>query len=316
MMWRSLEKLMKWLSYALLLSAPAFFCIDIAAADYVDGVTPNDASWLFSRSRDRLLSDEQMVKAYSLAPRYWLMPAAIFAISFIIATWPRPYPLKPGGSGEHEVLAALGIISLLGICIFGVMFINSYIGIPALISAVNASLRDRTLNQYLTIIEISDYYFLTSFITTCNELIMMAGGNVPLSIIAALSPFFIIPSISSMIGVSIGGMIGAHRYKEYRRRMDLEWEASEREFKPGGFESYLRAVSWNHEKPGADRPKQTAEYAEEKMQETPDIRIFREHLRRTIEEAKRREKRAEEPSEDKQRSKGRVERKDRTYYII
>ena len=323
----SLERLVRWLVYALLLSAPAFVCIDVAAADFERGVTSHDALWLFGRASSNLLNEEQAAKAASLAPRYWFMPIAIFVMSFIMATWPEPYPLKlaQDSSSKREILTNLCLIWLIGDAISTAMYINSYLGVPAIAAAIDATLQNAALHPYFETVRISSYYFLVAFTLASRKLAGMAGGNSLLSFVMLLSPVLIIPALSSTAGMLTGGVIGAHRYEEYKKRLKMEWEEYFGSSSPSFPESSIQ-TGWPSREAGSIHSS-TKHSSETKMQDMPDIAAFKDHLYRSVENAKRRggdERRMrniharehQEAAGEMREFKRRVKEKDRTWYIV
>jgi hypothetical protein len=305
------ENLLRWLAVSILLCVPVFACIDVAFADYRGGVTVAHAWQLYDKVHWGRFAEVPIDRVQTLAHRYWVMPAAIFAISFILATSPQPYPTKKSDLVEDQGwgLECLLILGAAGLIIFLPMFIILY-GTPTLLSLLRNEWLQKGLGRAaLDVTEISCTYSLTSLQATVHFMFENAGGSFILGLLAVFGPFLVVPPLASTAGMLIGGVIGAHRYEEARKCIKMEWEA------------YTASMYSNREAlmegSNVQRDGKTPKAPSMKPHGIPDGNIFASQLREHLKKPRRsaRHEAVGEADENMQEFKRRVEEKDRTWYI-
>jgi len=302
--WR-MSGTLKWIGASLLLFAPVFACIDVALADYGGGVMVADAWKLYNNVYWMRFEGKVIDKVRMLTPRYWIIPAVAFIISFMMSTAPEPHPLK---DSEEDVLVTLLVLGAIGLIIFIPTFIILY-GTPTLISFLrNEWFQNGFGRAVLDVTEMSCVYSMVSLHGIMHFLLERTGGNPILDLLAIFGPFLVIPPLASTAGALTGGIIGDRRYEEKRVRRKIEWERQFGYLHYGSsrFQTQTAGLSHSYMK----------REAEAKARSAPDVSVFTNHIRRSVENAKKGKGKVEKKSAGNvQEFKRRVKEKDRTWYI-
>jgi len=292
---KSKKTMLKYVVFILTILAPTFICVDLALADYRNGVTPADAWQLHSSFYEtvKIAKYGYPEKVVMLSTRIWFVfPAAVIAGLLVgHAVW-EPY--TPPHSKTEDIL----VMFFFGLMIaFGMMgtLLNGGFGRNILdvteISLVYSMITYKASAGFLG--EASKYNLFFGLYL----LFFPLTGPTTVACIAQL-PFAVRMWMTAKPRPSLSQILNELEWKKW-------YEESER----------IRLGQIANSESSWSRPVAT-ESSNEKPLEPVCLNSFREHLRKNIKNSKKRKDgEKEEAAENMQEFKRRVKEKDRTLYI-
>jgi len=279
---------LKLLLFLLFLAAPVFLiCLDVAITNYMSGVTVDEAWRLAEISGDpyKMAGYEHPEKLSILAQRYWLIFPFAFIAGLVVgnAMW-EPYS-PPSEEGKVEellisfalaMLIVMGILAPIGLC----PFLIAYLRDALLYGGIGRAIAD--------VAEMSLAYSYASLRTFGHSMYEACAHNPILALAAIFFPFFG-PAIAACIA-QLPFMV--RMWMTEKPQEKIIWS--------------LLKSAWP-ETPRNSRgmdEEATTGYSYAKKHSPPDVSVFIGHIRRSVEEAKRR-------SGDRKMAKGLFRREDR-----
>ena len=262
---------LKLLLFLLFLAAPAFLiCLDAAVADYMNGITVDDAWGLAEIANNpyKMAEYEHSEKLSMLAQRYWLAFSFAFIAGLVVgnAVW-EPYspPAEEGKVEEVLVSFGLGMLILMGML--------APIGLcPFLIACLRDALFHGGVSRAMAdVAEMSLAYSYASLRAFGHSLYEACKHNPILALAALIFPIFG-PGITASTA-QLPFMV--RKWKTEKPRETIIWSLLKNAWPetPGHSRDINEEVATGHS------------YA--KQQSPPDVSAFTSHIRRSIGKAKR-----------------------------